>query len=207
MAANPELLRIWTRGWALTRGVAAPVRDGAAWRIEVGSPDQVRRFVFDDLVPEVVDRAETITEPSVMLKVCTEPQRLVACLPPRWTLRPPGFFMQIDRPMPGPVATPGYAVQLRQEGPITFCRLSSLEGQMAAEGRAVRVEDRIIYDRILVEPNHRRRGLGRAVMHGLQAAIDPDRPGLLVATGEGRALYETLGWSLHSPYATAVIEA
>lgn len=29
--------------------------------------------------------------------------------------------------------------------------------------------------------------------------------GVLVATPDGRALYESLGWELHSPYTTAVI--
>ena len=36
MIVDPDILADWTRGWALTRGVAPPVaEDDGAWRIEV----------------------------------------------------------------------------------------------------------------------------------------------------------------------------
>lgn len=64
-----------------------------------------------------------------------------------------------------------------------------------------------IYDRIVTEPAHQRRGLGRAVMHALQAIARAHgrHANVLVASAQGRALYETLGWRLHAPWATAVI--
>lgn len=205
MAADANLLKQWARGWARTRGVGAPIRDGAAWRIEVGAPDQVRRFVFADLSDEVASRAHAIREPWVMLKVCADTDQVRNVLPARWTLRPAGHFMAIDRPMDAGAMTETHA-QIAVADGVTFCRMTDPDGQIIAEGRAVRVDDRVIYDRILVGEQHRRRGLGGRVMRALQTAVAPDLPGLLVATAEGRALYETLGWSLHSPYATAVIE-
>jgi hypothetical protein len=37
------------------------------------------------------------------------------------------------------------------------------------------------------------------------ARRSPDALQVLVATPDGRALYETMGWSVHSPYATVFI--
>ena len=42
MGADSELLSLWTRGWALTRGVAPPLWDDGGWRIEVGADDQLQ---------------------------------------------------------------------------------------------------------------------------------------------------------------------
>jgi hypothetical protein len=41
-------------------------------------------------------------------------------------------------------------------------------------------------------------------LHGIAHARGARR-GLLAATIEGEALYRTLGWRVHSPYASAVI--
>ncbi len=44
-------------------------------------------------------------------------------------------------------------------------------------------------------------------MHALQAVAHAHgrHAGVLVATGMGRSLYESLGWRLHAPWVTAVI--
>ena len=81
------------------------------------------------------------------------------------------------------------------------------DGSLAASGHIALDERLAIYDRIVTEPAHQRRGLGRAVMHALQALARAHgrHAGVLVATPQGRALYESLGWRLHAPWATAVI--
>ncbi|AZS73665.1 hypothetical protein DDE74_24345 [Streptomyces lydicus] len=50
------------------------------------------------------------------------------------------------------------------------------------------------------EPAHQRRGLGRAVMAALagRAVERGARQGVLVASPDGRALYEAMGWRLRS---------
>jgi len=80
-------------------------------------------------------------------------------------------------------------------------------GDLAASGHVALDETFAIYDRIVTEPAHQRRGLGRAVMHTLQALARTHgrHVGALVATDQGRRLYESLGWRLHAPWATAVI--
>src|SRR5690349_466920 len=142
MAADPGLLAIWTRGWAATRGVGPPVRDGAAWRIEVGAPDQVRRFVFDRMGPEVGAMAASITEPLVFLKVCAEASEVLAGLGPRWSLRPAGHLMRLERPMPSLPETDGPAPEVTREGGVIFARLR-MGGEVIAEGRAARIDDHV----------------------------------------------------------------
>jgi GNAT superfamily N-acetyltransferase len=56
---------------------------------------------------------------------------------------------------------------------------------------------------------HRRRGLGSLIMHALRenAASHGVHHGVLVATADGRALYTTLGWQLHSLFTTAIVRS
>ena len=58
-------------------------------------------------------------------------------------------------------------------------------------------------DQVSTEPAHQRRGLGTVVMRALaNAALEAgSSTGILGATNQGRALYETLGWKVHAPLA------
>ncbi|WP_242443674.1 GNAT family N-acetyltransferase [Sphingobium sp. LB126] len=79
-------------------------------------------------------------------------------------------------------------------------------GALAASGYAVETGDICIYDRIVTEPDHRRKGLGHALMRALHdARRHVGGMELLVATQDGQALYSTLGWETISPYSTASI--
>ncbi|ADO74156.1 GNAT family N-acetyltransferase [Stigmatella aurantiaca] len=208
LCADPALVEIWVRGWALTRGTAPPVRDGEALRVDVGLPDQWLRYVYARGSSEVAQRAERIVDPWCFLKVCAAPERVMPALPPRWVLRPPGFMMRCDGPMVGHGRLPsGYALELTGGTPAIVARITAADGREAAIGRMVCVGDHAIYDRIVTEPDHRRRGLARALLMALEAAAweQGGRRGVLVATTDGRALYETLGWRLHSLYTSAVI--
>jgi len=205
MAIDPQLFETWTRGWALTRGAAAPVKDGDAWRIEVGQPDHLRRFLYPCLSDEVGRRGLEATEPFVFLKVCADPGAVRSMLPRDWDAKRTGVLMTLDTAMPLP-AEPDrdYAPEIWSEGPVRFIRFLDGSGEEAARGRAVRVDDRIIYDRIAVAPDHQRRGLGGRVMRTLQAGMGGWGQGVLVATDAGARLYTTLGWRAISPYTTAV---
>jgi GNAT superfamily N-acetyltransferase len=62
-----------------------------------------------------------------------------------------------------------------------------------------------VFDRIETHPSHRRKGLARAVMHALDGFNVSEARPVLVATTEGRRLYDQLGWTAISPYSTAFI--
>jgi GNAT superfamily N-acetyltransferase len=206
MSADPELLATWVRGWALTRGAPAPVRDRCAWRIDVDQTDQIARYVYAEATQEAAERAVEIREPFVFLKICDGAEAVQPLLDARWAIQPPGFMMTLDGTMGGSETPTDYRFEV-EPGTVTFVRLLDAVGEEAARGRATVVEDRIIFDRIATAPAHRRRGLASAIMRELEAVgrARGGREGVLVATGAGRALYERLGWRMHSPYTTAVI--
>jgi GNAT superfamily N-acetyltransferase len=111
----------------------------------------------------------------------------------------------LDRPTP--LLPQGYRLVLDAAPAGAVATVVAPGGAVAASGRVATVGKIAIFDRIGAEPSHQRRGLGTVVMAALgQAARDRGaRRAVLVATADGRHLYETLGWRLHALYASAVI--
>ena len=204
----------WIRGWSHTREVPPPIPHGEGFRIDVGLPRQVARYVFPHASRDLRTLGETIATPWVFLKACASADELSALLPAGWRLQPDGFMMTCgDAPFRGSGAVaPGYSLHVDDAGARTgrahVCVLDA-DGGPAASGHLALGERLATYDRIVTEPAHQRRGLGSAVMHALQALARAHgrHAGVLVATPAGRALYESLGWRLHAPWATAVIPA
>jgi GNAT superfamily N-acetyltransferase len=207
--ANPAIIETWVKGWALARQTPPPVRKGSGFRVEVGWPQQLARYVFPALTDEFAQLAASITEPWIHLKVCAPPAAVRAVLPACWTIQPVGFLMtdfnatELDRAC----LPQGYSIETTEDKPVSVVSFFTPEGEVAAIGRVVFVEGYAIYDRIETHPSHRRRGLGRAVMQALKAIGEArgKTDGILVATQEGKALYQTLGWQVHALYTTAVI--
>jgi GNAT superfamily N-acetyltransferase len=207
-----EIFLAWIRGWALTREVAPPVPHADGFRIDVGLPTQAARYVFEQPSATLNELGKTITQPWVYLKACATSDELRALLPAHWRIEDQHWMMACDaRPFPGGGALPpGYALQVDDDGARggrAHVRVLASNGDLAASGHLALDTAFAIYDRIVTDPAHQRRGLGRAVMHALQALARAHgrRAGALVATDHGRRLYESLGWRLHAPWATAVI--
>lgn len=207
-----EIFRAWSRGWALTREVAPPVPHADGLRIEVGLPRQLRRYVFPRASQALHELGETIAQPWVLLKACATTDELRALLPARWEMQDEHYLMTCgDATFAGSGAlAPGYALHVDDAGARTrraHVEVRAADGALAAAGHLALDERFAIYDRIVTEPAHQRRGLGRAVMHALQALARAHgrHANVLVATTQGRALYKSLGWRLHAPWATAVI--
>lgn len=68
--------------------------------------------------------------------------------------------------------------------------------QLAAAGNLAIVGGDAVFDRVETMPRFQRQGLGRFVMHSLTnwALQNEADTGILAASADGRALYETLGW-------------
>jgi GNAT superfamily N-acetyltransferase len=202
----------WTRGWAITREVPPPMPHQDGFRIDVGQPLQAARYVFPHASPALSELGVAIEQPWVFLKACAGADDLRARLPARWQMQPDAFMMTCDdTPFTGSGAVPsGCTLQVEDDtGRNRRARVQVLaaDGSLAASGHLALDNRFAIYDRIRTEPAHQRRGLGRAVMHALQALAHAHgrHAGVLVATPAGRALYASLGWRLHAPWATAVI--
>ncbi len=207
MTADPHILATWVKGWTIARETTPPVADHGGLRVDVGWPAQKVRYVFPALSPAISELASTIDEPWVFLKACTTADALQPLLPARWIIQRPGFLMVRPRPRISESALPeGYMLEVAT-GTITIVRVLAPDRIVAATGHMVVVDGFVIYDRIETHPEHRRRGLARVVMKLLEVIGEAygARLGVLVATPDGRALYESLGWELYAPYTTAVI--
>lgn len=209
--ADPQIVAVWAKGWAHAREVTPPVPDSGAYRIEVGLPDHVRRYIFDAPSSAVRQLADRITEPYVFIKVCAPPDVVRTLLPSNWVLQSPAYMMTALEGMT-PVNVPlpeGYTLHTTENPGVSIVRILAANGEEAAIGRVGFVEDFAIYDRIATHENHRRRKLGTIIMKELEAIGNARgiKKGLLVATDDGRALYETIGWKMHSLYCTAEIPA
>jgi GNAT superfamily N-acetyltransferase len=209
-SAEPELVEAWATGWALSRSVGAPIRVAGGRRIVVGQPGHAERYVFPTLdATTLSDMAARITAPGIFLKAFCAPEALLAAVDARWSPQPPGDLMAVDLAAVQPPAAPaaGYAQRLRAEGAVLVVEIHDANGELAASGRAALTGRFAVFDKIVTDPAHQRRGLGRIVMGvlGEQArALGADQ-GVLVATPEGRALYEVLGWRFEGRMETVVI--
>jgi len=211
MAASfePDLLWRWVAARSIARGLPPPVPDRGGLRVDTGLATEVCRYVFARSGPGLRELAETIDTPLVYMKVCAAAEELRALLPPRWQLQPAGYLMAQDGPAVAPVPpAAGYRVELLRHGAVSTARILADDGTLAASGHAAEHDGVFILDRILADPAHRRRGLGRALVTALGAMRQSSESRrVLVATVDGCALYSTLGWRVLSPYSTIVIPA
>jgi GNAT superfamily N-acetyltransferase len=213
MAADRDVVRAWVEGWALSRQVPAPVAIVQGWRVDVGLPEHRVRYVFADLDPAAIrGLAESLKPPGAFIKACVESEELAASLPANWGLDPLHHMMTARLGRGGPKALDipkGYELALGQQGQVIVAALRETSGEIAASGRIALAGSRGIVDQVVTHVDHRRRGLGRVIMQGLEqaAASAGATTAILVATDDGRALYSALGWDLHAPLATAAIRA
>ena len=209
-SADAALVEAWATGWALSRDVDAPTRVAGGHRIVVGQPGHAERFVFPTLdAAPLSAMAARITAPGIFLKAFCEPEALLAAVDARWSPQPSGDLMAIELiAVPPPVASAaGYVQRFRAEEAVLVVEIHDANGELAASGRAALTGGFAVFDKIITDPAHQRRGLGRIVMGvlGERARTLGASQGVLVATPEGRALYEVLGWRFEGRMETVVI--
>ena len=204
---DPTLVFAWQTAHSIARGSPPPVHDRGGFRVDTDSEKEVKRWVFPQQCDGLRAIAHDVAAPRHYLKLCGTNEELRSALPARWEIQPENYFMMaavtlIDtKPLPN-----GYKMELRQTGPVTQARVLAPDGALAASGCAAESADVFIYDRIETAQDHRRKGLGIAVMIALGTARKSlISPQLLVATGEGRNLYASLGWTVLAPFAAATI--
>lgn len=205
---NATMVEAWAKGWAIARGVAPPVRDHDAFRTDPGWPDQLRRYVFTELNEGFKTLARKIRDPWIFLKICATPERVKEWLPERWSMESARYMMICFKPMHQlQIHLPaGYTFRVEKNPAVSVVSVVHHHA-MVASGRVVVIDGYVIYDRIATIAEHRRQGLATLVMLELEAIASAQggTKGVLVATAEGKRLYETLGWEVYSAYTTAVI--
>ncbi|MFB9604130.1 GNAT family N-acetyltransferase [Streptomyces roseofulvus] len=199
-----ETGRQWVEGWAVCRRIARPVEVPWGLRLEVGQPTQRVRHVLlgagtdADTARGLID---SITEPTTVVKAFLSQDDMAPWFPPPWEPVDPCFLMAVDL-RPSAARTPeGYTATVETDGGLVSVRVRSADGRLAASGLAGLTDSACVYDQIVTEPDHRRRGLGTVVMGALTGAALAKgvSQGVLGATVQGRALYETLGWKVLAP--------
>lgn len=127
-------------------------------------------------------------------------------LPDGWRLYAPAYFKTaperlLKRPLP-----PSYILEVDHNAAVAEVRVKFGTGDLAASGYAAETEHAFIYDRIATTLEHKQKGFGSTVTTTLsRARRNSGIPQLLVATGDGRVLNESLGWRTLFPYSIASI--
>lgn len=206
MQADAALLRAWLEGRSRARGLPEPLSDRGGFRIDTSSDEEVCRWIFPSVNAGLVQLGRDIREPGHLLKLCGSPIALRAVLPGRWAVQPPGYFMKALHTWPERLLPSGYTVEAATSGGVSQVQVLGPTGALVASGYAADTSGAFVYDRIITAQEHRRRGLAQVVMSTLQTTRRASAlPQLLVATEDGRALYEALGWHVLSTYSTAFI--
>ncbi|MEG3122547.1 GNAT family N-acetyltransferase [Sphingomonas sp. GB1N7] len=204
--ADPDLVAAWLRGRSIAGNLPVPVAESDGWRLETGSETEVRRYVFAAPSPAIAELARTTDRPRVFLKACVDGNVLSALLTPAWRVCEPTWMMTGPSAIDQRPLADGYTATIDRKNGVIAVRITAADGTLAASGYAAETQGAFVYDRIIVSPEHQRRGLGGAMMAILgRERRSRDSCPVLVATDQGRALYLALGWQLHAPYATAVI--
>jgi GNAT superfamily N-acetyltransferase len=177
--------------------------------VETDLPTELRRYVFAGLTQGLLEIARSVSSPIELIKVCAPEAEVRAALPDHWRIVSRGYFMTLDsEETAAPNLTSGYRLEVSTAGAVTAARILWGDGELAASGYAAETDAAFVYDRIVTEPLHRRRGLAAALMKALGSARRGDQSRqVLVATEEGRPLYAALGWTLKSRYTTAAMDS
>lgn len=204
-----DIIEKWFNGWALSRELPLPVKYKSGFKTEVGYEKQKRRYVFPEPNDDFIRLAESIDEPWVFLKVCASADSIKDLAPSKWTVQPQSYMMSCFHLMrPLDISLPdGYRLVFAHYNSTYVVSIVTQHGELASTGRVVLVDDLAIYDRISTESDHRRKGLGSFLMKELEkiALSKGVFLNFLVATEEGRGLYESLGWGVYSLYTSLVI--
>ncbi|MEV0285824.1 GNAT family N-acetyltransferase [Kribbella sp. NPDC050820] len=191
-------LDAWVHGWAICRNTPTPVAFRGGYRIDVGQPGHNVRYVLPMYYPELTGGKH---QPDTWLKVCG-----TVALDPPWQVQPPEYLMTTELAETAVRVGGSYRLDTAVESSLIQVVVRAGDDSVAARGKAGLAGGCAVFDQIETDPQHRRRGLGRAVMGALSTAAQyaGATTGVLVATEDGRALYSALGWTLSSPMTAAV---
>lgn len=198
--------RAWVHGWAISRNAHAPIERSGYFRIFVGKPEQMMRYVLPNFDCELIQSlVSSESGPGTWLKVCAPIDSVRPLLSDNWHVHEPEFLMSAKLANGDASIIPGYRVHTDGSDTLMFARIFAETGELAASGQVAIKDSFASFDQIVTAEAHRRRGLGRCVMTMLTgASLDHGaRQGVLVATEAGAALYKALGWSVISPVTAA----
>lgn len=208
---SPDVIEKWLKAWSLSRELPLPVPHKSGFRIDVGDERQKTRYVFPELNADFIELSKQIDVPWIFLKACATPEEIRRSVPEKWIIQPQGYMMSCFNPMDIVYDSlpEEYRLELENYNSTFVVKIHTQKGELASIGRVVLVDDMAVYNRIMTDNNHRRKGLARFLIKELEkiALSKGISKNFLVATEEGRLLYESLGWELYCLYTSIVIPA
>lgn len=175
--------------------------------MDVGAPHQYARYVMlESREPIVRDLVSRVRIPATWIKVFDEPEVVRPWLSPEWTGHEQHWLMAVDLTAERVASPDGYRADVERAGGVIRVRVRADDGSVAARGQVGLKDGAAVVDQVSTEPAHQRRGLGTVVLRTLanEALEAGAQVGILGATLDGRALYEALGWKVHTPLTSLV---
>lgn len=204
-----EILEKWLKAWSLSRKLPLPEKYKSGFKVEVGEEKQKTRYVFPEITDDFIKLSKEISEPWIYLKACASAGEIKEKISGKWEIQPPGYMMCCMGGMEfGEKKLPlNYRIISEKYNTVTTLKIFAENGSLACSGHIVTVDDVAVYDRIITEESCRRKGLASFLMSELEkiALLNGISDSFLVATAQGKGLYESLGWELYSPYTSIVI--
>lgn len=197
-----EIARSWVEGWTVSRRTPKPVDAPWGLTVAVGLPTQTVRHVLLDADAQTArGLVDATTEPATWIKAFLEPEVMQPWFSSAWEPDSPGFLMSVDLRPSVPRIPDGYSATVETADGVTYVRILAADGGLAARGQIGLTGSACVFDQIVTEEAHQRLGLGTAVMGTLSNAAvgNGATTGILGASPQGRALYETLGWKVLAP--------
>ncbi|MDR6923583.1 MULTISPECIES: GNAT family N-acetyltransferase [Chryseobacterium] len=203
------IIEKWLKAWSLSRKLPLPEKYKSGFKIEVGEEKQKARYVFPEITEDFIQLSKEINDSWVYLKVAASADEVKESISRKWQIQPPGYMMYCTGEMISneKKIPEEYNMTLEKYNASSTLKIFAENGTLACSGHLVLVDDLAIYDRIATEEEHRRKGLASFLMHELEKIVllNGISNSFLVATAQGKTLYESLGWKLYSPYTSVVI--
>ena len=139
------MLENWLAGRSLARGLPPPVPDRGGLRVDTNSSEEVCRWIFLGVGPELVQLAEEVSSPGYLLKVFTSSADLRAALPASWQVEATGYFMTATSHWESSMMPSGYKLEVEQVAAVTRVEIRSLDGELAASGYAAETAEAFVY--------------------------------------------------------------
>lgn len=199
----------WAFGYCAARGYAHPVSattPPALW-FDAGKPDQAGRFILGNASGEAATAAfAAVDAPHIYVDIAAPRGTILPHIPLHWQPRDAMWLMAAGTDMPEARPTPDFIIEVDESAQRFEAMARDSDGALAARGVLGIHGTTAVYDQIVTEPQFGRRGLGSAIMAelGRQAARRGVTECLLVATSDGKALYERLGWTLRSDIVSVI---
>lgn len=205
---NDALVRDWVIGWARTHDYDVSHEGNVHSALRSGDSDDWEYIIYAPDETDLRKVASSVAKsPTRLLTVIAAPDDDVlssTSVDSLGKISDEEKLMVVDmdtQDVEDPITPEGYTTQREDfEGWTLFTVFhgDGDEAKVAARGRVAVVGSYAILDRIFTSPDFRRQGLGTFVTRALIAiALEDDvEEGLLVATEDGRELYEFLGWTL-----------